>query len=78
VQYAACFADCQHELTKVQRGRRLVLAYNLVWTSEQAAPAAPGSAAARALLAAVQQWEAELAAGGRRRRLAFALGGCAS
>uniref|UniRef100_A0A383W5D7 Prolyl 4-hydroxylase alpha subunit Fe(2+) 2OG dioxygenase domain-containing protein n=1 Tax=Tetradesmus obliquus TaxID=3088 RepID=A0A383W5D7_TETOB len=55
-QYAAFFADCEHELTPLTGGMRLVLAYNLVFRGPAAAaPRLAGcSAAERQLKAAVQ------------------------
>jgi hypothetical protein len=79
LQYAAFFADCQHELTRVEQGRRLALAYNLVWAAKKKGGVAPPKPPAReteaALLAAARAWEAGLAAGGTQpRRLAIMLG----
>jgi hypothetical protein len=75
LQYAAFFADCQHELGQVEQGRRLVLAYNLVWTSEQAAPDLEDDAAVVKLQEMAADWEASIAADAQQRiRLAFALG----
>lgn len=37
LQFAAFFADCEHELSPVTRGMRLVLAYNLVWVGQEGA-----------------------------------------
>ena len=40
IRFAAFYADCEHELTPVREGRRLVLAYNLVRTTAGAPPRA--------------------------------------
>lgn len=76
LQYAAFFADCEHELSAVLTGTRLVLVYNLVWVGEAAdAPRLPHKSPAQLKLQeALQAWEDELAAGGRQRRIAFLLG----
>jgi hypothetical protein len=76
VQYAAFFADCEHELTPLTSGMRLVLAYNLVYTGPAAAaPRLAGrSAAGMQLQQALKQWEEEVAAGGSQTRIAFLLG----
>jgi hypothetical protein len=34
LQYAAFFADCEHELSPISSGMRLVLVYNLVWVGQ--------------------------------------------
>lgn len=53
--YAAFYADCEHEVQRVQRGRRLCLAYNLVLkpqrekSSTGTAPSAPGDALAQSI-----------------------------
>jgi hypothetical protein len=75
-QFAAFFADCEHELLPISAGRRLVLVYNLTWEGAGSAPHAPDGSQAAALAAAVRAWEAELTAGGGQKRLALPLGGC--
>lgn len=56
--YAAFYADCEHEVSRVRRGVRLCLAYNLVLD-----PAAAGDRgaphASQALGAAIQAWVAK-------------------
>jgi hypothetical protein len=75
LQYAAFFADCEHELTRVTKGRRLALAYNLVWTSQHVArPQIKGERACRLLQQAVQRWEEATSAGQSKARLALPLG----
>jgi hypothetical protein len=76
VQYAAFYADCEHELTPLTSGMRLVLAYNLVYTGPPAAaPRLAGrSEAGVQLQQALQHWEAELLAGGEQTRIASLLG----
>lgn len=53
--YAAFYADCEHEVKQVQRGRRVCLAYNLVLQPQRALPA-PAAAPADPLVAALGQW----------------------
>lgn len=89
LQWAAFFADCEHELSPITKGLRLVLVYNLVGVGPPAAAAAvvsagglevlPGSSISSAgrrerLEQAVQAWLAYMAAGGRKKRIAFLLG----
>jgi hypothetical protein len=78
LQYAAFFADCHHELSAVTSGMRLVLVYNLVWVGQGSAPepCAVSTAVRTELRAALQAWEADLAAGGQQKRIAFLLGEC--
>jgi hypothetical protein len=80
VQYTGFFADCEHELTPLTSGMRLVLAYNLVYTGPAAAaPRLTGRTAAEEQLQhALKGWQAELAAGGQQTRIAFLLGGLRS
>jgi hypothetical protein len=75
LQYAAFFADCEHELSPITSGMRLVLVYNLVWVGEAAAEPKLGKSSAEEQLAqALQVWEAELEQGGKQTRIAFLLG----
>jgi hypothetical protein len=78
IQYAAFFADCEHEPTPLTSGMRLVLTYNMVYTGPAAAaPRLAGrTVAEQQLQQALQAWEAELAAGSQQTRIAFLLGGC--
>jgi hypothetical protein len=78
LQYAAFFADCQHELSAVTSGMRAVLVHNLVWVGQGSAPRpSKVSTAVRAeLREALKAWEADLAAGGQQKRIAFSLGKC--
>lgn len=41
VQYAAFYADCQHEITPVTSGHRVCLVYNLAITRQKTQPSAP-------------------------------------
>ncbi len=41
LQYAAFYADCQHEITPVSAGYRICLVYNLAITGKKRQPAAP-------------------------------------
>ncbi len=58
--YAAFYADCEHEVSKVRSGYRLCLAYNLILTPEprqKAAPARLADASPAGMLAdAITQW----------------------
>ena len=58
--YAAFYADCEHEVSKVRSGYRLCLAYNLILTPEprkKVAPAKPTDSSPAGLLAdAITQW----------------------
>ena len=58
--YAAFYADCEHEVSKVRSGYRLCLAYNLVLTPEprkKVAPAKPTDSSPAGMLAdAITQW----------------------
>ena len=76
LQYAAFFADCEHELSPVTAGMRLVLVYNLVWVGvPAAAPRLTGRSQAEGLLQeALDQWEEDIAAGAEQKRVAFLLG----
>lgn len=76
LQYAAFLADCEHKLTPLTAGMRLVLAYNLVFKGPAAAAPrlAPRSAVEARLRAAVQAWERGLQNGGTQERIAFLLG----
>lgn len=76
MQYVAFFADCEHELTPLASGMRLVLTYNLVFTGPSAAaPRLVGRSPAEVQLQqALQAWEKELAAGSEQKRIAFLLG----
>jgi hypothetical protein len=78
LQYAAFFVDCEHELTPLTRGMRLVLTYNLVYTGPAAnAPRLSGSSPAEMLLQrALRRWERSLTAGDTQTRIAFLLGEC--
>jgi hypothetical protein len=75
LQYAAFFADCQHELTPLTAGMRLVLAYNLVFKGPAAAaPRLAGRSPAEVRLQhAVQAWQREIEDGGTQKRIAFLL-----
>uniref|UniRef100_A0A383V4B8 Prolyl 4-hydroxylase alpha subunit Fe(2+) 2OG dioxygenase domain-containing protein n=1 Tax=Tetradesmus obliquus TaxID=3088 RepID=A0A383V4B8_TETOB len=81
MQYAAFFADCEHELKPNRSGMRLVLAYNLVYTGPAAAAqrlsssssSSSSSAAELLLQRALRGWERHLDAGGTRRRIALLL-----
>jgi hypothetical protein len=75
LQYAAFFADCEHELTPLTAGMRLVLAYNLVYTGPAAAaPRLAGASPAEVRLQqAVQAWEREIEEVGCQKRIAFLL-----
>lgn len=76
VQYAAFFADCEHDLSPVLSGMRLALVYNLVWVGAPAA--APRlvnkSPAEIQLKRALRAWENDIAEGGKQKRIAFLLG----
>jgi hypothetical protein len=63
-QYAAFYADVQHELRPVTAGMRIVLVYNLVRMGGHGRLPAPADNAplVAQLHDAVQQWEAQLAA----------------
>ncbi len=62
VTFTARFAACPHELGAISSGRRLVLVYDLAWTSSaRPQPSLDDDAAVRALAAAVEAWEAALA-----------------
>ena len=68
LQYAAFYADCEHELSEVESGLRVVLAYNLVRTQVGAntvATAASATATAASEAAAGRAAEAEAAAASR-------------
>ncbi len=58
--YAAFYADCEHEVSKVRSGYRLCLAYNLILTTEprkKVAPAKPTDSSPAGMLAdAITQW----------------------
>ncbi len=57
--YAAFYADCEHEVSKVSSGYRLCLAYNLVLTPEprkKPIPAPADSSKAGLLADAITQW----------------------
>ena len=43
-QYAAFYADCQHEITPVTAGYRICLVYNLAIAGKRKQPAAPKNA----------------------------------
>jgi hypothetical protein len=77
LQYAAFFADCEHELSPVTAGMRLVLAYNLVWVGPEGT--APVSLLGRStaevkMERALKAWEAEIGGGITQKRIAFRLG----
>jgi hypothetical protein len=75
LQYAAFFADCQHELSSISSGMRLVLVYNLVWAGPAGeAPRLCKSNPEEQLARALDAWEAELAAGGTQQRMSVLLG----
>jgi hypothetical protein len=75
MQYAAFFADCEHELSPITSGLRLVLVYNLVWVGEGPARTLRASSEVQAQLKEARTaWEADLAAGGKQTRIAFLLG----
>eukprot|EP00198_Chlamydomonas_reinhardtii_P007812 XP_001697149.1 predicted protein [Chlamydomonas reinhardtii] len=65
IRYAAFYADCEHELSVVESGMRVVLAFNLVRPQPTAQMTGPLShfsnmaAAADAVTAAVRVWEDE-------------------
>ena len=73
LQYAAFYADCEHELTAVTAGLRMVLVYNLVRLTAGTQLRAPTGKSVRleALSAAVREWEA--APAGCERLLAVPL-----
>ena len=81
VQYAAFYADCEHELSPITSGMRLVLVYNLVWVGAPAdkplldskTPDDPERTDMR-LQQALQAWEDDIAAGGQQKRIALLLG----
>lgn len=79
MQYAAFFADCEHELKPIRSGMRLALAYNPVDTGPAAAAQrlsssnSSSSAAELLLQRALRGWERHLEAGGTRRRIALLL-----
>ncbi len=58
--YAAFYADCEHEVSKVRSGYRLCLVYNLILTPEPSQKAAPAkladSSPAGKLADAITQW----------------------
>lgn len=79
LQYAAFFADCEHELSPITTGLRLVLVYNLVWVGEgPMRTLRAGSEVQAQLKRACKAWEAELAGppvrGGKQTHIAFLLG----
>jgi hypothetical protein len=78
LQYAAFFADCEHELSPISSGMRLVLVYNLVWAGPAGdAPKLYKRSPAEVQLArALKAWEAELedADGDAQGRMAVQLG----
>ncbi len=63
LQYAAFYADCEHELSAVTAGLRVVLVYNLVLQGQQGqgapvrVPAGRGAGVVEQLQAAVRAWE---------------------
>lgn len=60
VQYAAFYADCEHEVRPMQHGHRLCLIYNLTLAKGKKGIAAPRSAAqVDAIAAMLGQWAAE-------------------
>jgi hypothetical protein len=63
LRYAAFFADCEHTLSAVKSGLRLVLAYNLVRTEPMAAGGggSGGGAQVEEVRKAVRVWAAEAA-----------------
>jgi len=76
LQYAAFFADCEHELSSITSGMRLVLVYNLVWVGALGtAPRLYKTSPAEVKLSrALTAWQAEIDAGGRQKRIALLLG----
>ncbi len=51
VQYAAFYADCQHEITPVTSGHRVCLVYNLAIARQKAQPSAPANGQAEDAIA---------------------------
>lgn len=70
VQYAAFYADCQHEITPVTGGYRVCLVYNLSTPKSKRQPSAPVSGGA---IDSVAEWLTKVFADKSREKIAIAL-----